>query len=132
MHLVANHFSREITRFYDSFFKKHKLSTSYVELLILISSGDSPTQKQIAEHMNLAPSTITRFIGKLEKLGYVEKFRTGKEMSVTIKKNKLKAVEELTSDYQKAERELEKRVGKKFIETTSGLLKYGAGQIQIK
>lgn len=129
MHSVASHFSREISRFYDSFFEEHKLTTSYVELLILISDEHNLTQKEIAEKMNLAPSTITRFIGKLEKRGFVEKTRKGKEMSVKIKKPRMKSVSELISVYRQAEEELQNLLGAKFIETTSGLLKYGSEQI---
>jgi MarR family transcriptional regulator, organic hydroperoxide resistance regulator len=129
MHSVASHFGREISRFYDSFFDKHQLATSYVELLMLIAGEQNLTQKEIAEIMNLAPSTITRFISKLEKRGYVEKTRKGKEMSVQIKRGKMNSVEELSSLYRQADKELENLLGSKFIETTSGLLKYGSDQI---
>ena len=130
MHSAANHFSREISRFFDSYFEEHQLATSYVQVLRLINEHQTVTQKRIADSMNLAPSTITRFIGKLDKMGFVEKTRTGKEMSVRISDGKTMTVKQLVSLLKEAERDLEELLGSKYIETTSALLDYGAKEIQ--
>ena len=129
MHTAANHFSREISRFFDSYFEDHQLATSYVQLLRLIDENESMTQKEIAEQMNLAPSTITRFIGKLEKLNMVRKSRSGKEMTVQIIESEQSTVNQLIALLNQAELDLEKLLGKKYIETTSALLEYGAKEI---
>ncbi|MDX1590591.1 MAG: MarR family transcriptional regulator [Balneolaceae bacterium] len=129
MHTAANHFSREISRFFDSYFEDHQLATSYVQLLRLIDENGSMTQKEIAEQMNLAPSTITRFIGKLEKLNMVRKSRSGKEMTVQINEGEQSTVNQLIALLNQAELDLEKLLGKKYIETTSALLEYGAKEI---
>ncbi|PWN05911.1 MarR family winged helix-turn-helix transcriptional regulator [Rhodohalobacter mucosus] len=130
MHSAANHFSREISRFFDSYFDEHKLATSYVQVLRLIDEQQSITQKEIADRMNLAPSTITRFIGKLNKMGLIEKTRSGKEMSVHISEGEKNTVRNMISLLKKAEKDLEALLGSKYIETTSALLNYGANEIQ--
>lgn len=132
MHSAANHFSREISRFFDSYFEEHQLATSYVQVLRLISEHQTVTQKEIADSMNLAPSTITRFIGKLEKMGLVKKTRAGKEMSVHISDGETVKVKQLVSLLKEAERDLEELLGSKYIETTSALLNYGAKEIQAR
>ena len=129
MHSAANHFSREISRFFDSYFEEHQLATSYIQVLRLIEKNKSLTQKEIADRMNLAPSTITRFIGKLDKMGLVEKSRAGKEMSVHIQEKEISTVKQLVSLLNKAERDLEEILGSKYVETTSALLEYGAEQV---
>ena len=129
MHSAANHFSREISRFFDSYFEEHQLATSYVQVLRLIYENQTVTQKEIADRMNLAPSTITRFIGKLEKLGFVEKTRNGKEMSVHINEDETMKVRQLVSLLKEAENDLEELLGSKYIETTSALLDYGSKEI---
>lgn len=130
MHSAANHFSREISRFFDSYFEENPLSTSYVQLLRLIDEHQTLTQKEISDRMNLAPSTITRFIGKLEKMGFVEKTRSGKEMSVHINESEAMKVRQLVSLLKEAEHDLEELLGSKYIETISALLDYGAREIQ--
>ncbi len=132
MHSILNQFSREVSRHYDSYFTEYNLATSYVELLMYLNEKDGATQKMIADHLNLAPSTITRFIAKLEKMEFVEKNREGKEMSVKISVKRKKTVEELIKNYQKADKEIEKLVGKKFVETTSKLIEYGIEQFNVK
>jgi DNA-binding MarR family transcriptional regulator len=132
MHSIINQFSREVSRHYDSYFGDYNLATSYVELLIYLDEEQEATQKMIADKLNLAPSTITRFIAKLEKMGFVEKSRDGKEMSVKISTNRQKDVERLKKLYAKADKELERVVGEKFMETTSKLLEYGVEQFNIK
>lgn len=130
MYSAANTFSREISRHYDSFFEGKGLTTSYVELMIILLGTESISQKEIAEKMNMAPSTITRFIAKLQKLGYVKKKRDGKTMSLTLVDSKKKDVKELQVLYKKADTELLDILGEKFIETTGKLLEYGSNQIR--
>lgn len=130
MYSAANTFSREISRHYDSFFEEKELTTSYVELMIILLHAESISQKEIAEKMNMAPSTITRFIAKLQKSGYVKKKRDGKTMSLTLVDSKIKDVKELQVIYEKADKELVDKLGEKFIETTGKLLEYGSNQIR--
>src|SRR5690625_6363935 len=72
MHATINSFSREITSFFDQHFQEEDLATSYIELLIILLDHDALPQQEIAELMKLAPSTITRFVRKLEKRGRVQ------------------------------------------------------------
>jgi MarR family transcriptional regulator, organic hydroperoxide resistance regulator len=132
MHSILNQFSREVSRHYDSQFAGYNLATSYVELLIYLDEAEEATQKMIAEQLGLAPSTITRFIAKLEKMGYVEKSRDGKEMSVKLSGNKAETVNELKKLYLEADKKMQKIVGEKFVDTTSKLLEYGVEQFNIK
>jgi MarR family transcriptional regulator, organic hydroperoxide resistance regulator len=130
MYSEANSFSREISRHYDSYFEESGLTTSYVELLLILLHSGECSQKEIAERMNLAPSTITRFIGKLKKSGYIEKSRDGKTMSVSLDEKKKEQVIELEQLFNRAEEDLKVVLGQKFIETTGRLLKYGITQLQ--
>lgn len=130
MYSQANSFSREISRHYDSYFEDKGLTTSYVELLLIIDEHGSLSQKNIAEQMNLAPSTITRFISKLEKQGYLKKEKKGKLVAVSISKKKESAVKELRSMFNKANSDLVELLGDKYVETTSKLLNYGIDRLK--
>ena len=131
IHNTLNTFSREVSTFFDDHFKEFGLATSYIELILLVkNSGEDCTQKEIAEKMNLDPSTITRFITKLQKKELVEKKRSGRLVSIrlTAKGEKLALNAEKT--YKKAESELERRLGSQYLDTTEKLLKYGISELE--
>jgi DNA-binding MarR family transcriptional regulator len=130
MHSAINKLNREISRHFDSYFSEFNLATSYVELLMIVHQKETVTQKEIAETLDLAPSTITRFINKLVKRGFIEKKRSGKTMMVSLRKGKMEEVTDLGKIYKRAESDLQKILGEKYTETTSKLIEYGIEQIQ--
>lgn len=129
MYSQANLFSREVSRHFDSYFEDDGITTSYVELLLLIDDQEEMSQKSISDRMNLAPSTITRFVHKLEKLGFVEKSKDGKMVTLSISKGKQKKVAALRDKYDRAHSDLVKLLDSKFVETTTKLLNYGSGRL---
>lgn len=125
MHAITNSFSREITSHFDTYFKRHKLATSYVELILLVYNKTEITQKSLAEEMNLAPSTITRFVQKLVKKDLLKKSKTGRIASIQLTLKAEKLAQELTISYNKAVADLEEKLGEKFVHTTEQLLQHG-------
>ena len=130
MHAITNSISREITGFYDAYFKEDKLATSYIELLLMIEDYDKISQKAIATKMNLAPSTITRFINKLIKKGLVSKKMDGRISYVTLSESGKKEVPNLRNKYEQAEEDLKELLGTKYVDTTKQLLMHGAALLQ--
>lgn len=126
MHAEANRFSREISSFFDAYFKDEKLATSYIELILFVEESGDTTQKEIAEKMSLAPSTITRFINKLEKSGLVLKKMDGRSAQVMLTKKGVKAAPGLREKYKQAEADLKELLGDKFVNTTRQLLDHGS------
>lgn len=129
MHSQLNSFSREVSKHYDSYFKDFGLATSYIELLLLIYKEGGLSQKYLSDRMNLAPSTITRFIKKLEKSGYIEKNKDGRLTKIVISAEASERVEKMHNLYEKAGRDLKERLGEKYVSTTSRLLKHGVNQM---
>lgn len=130
MHSAINKLSRQISKHFDSYFIEFNLATSYVELLMIVQENETVSQKEIAETLDLAPSTITRFINKLDKKGFIEKKRSGKTMMVSLSRGKAEAVRELRNIYNSAESDLQKILGEKYADTTNKLIEYGIEQIQ--
>lgn len=129
-HHSVSTLSRSITAFFDEHFEDSGLATSYVELLMLIKENDSLSQKEISEAMDLAPSTITRFLAKLEKKDLVEKQRESREVIVKLTDNGEKLASNLYRKYKKAEKELNSILGEKYLETTGKLLDHGVGLLK--
>lgn len=125
MHAITNSFSREISRHFDSYFEEYNLATSYVELILIVNEQDEITQKQLSEMMNLAPSTITRFIQKMKKSGLVEKSKSGRIATIRLTKKADAVVENMQKSYDRAVQDLEEKLGEKFVHTTEQLLAHG-------
>lgn len=125
MHATINSFSREISSFFDNHFKDEDLATSYIELLIILLDNDALPQQEIADVMNLAPSTITRFVKKLEKRGLVMKKKIEGKVKVILSDEGVKAAKRLRKSYQAAVKALAGVLGDKYVETTEQLLEHG-------
>ena len=97
-------------------------------LLVRAFDGDA-TQKVLAEKMNLAPSTITRFMSKLIKNGLVKKTREGREVVITLSAKGKKEADKMEQVYKKAESDLRQKLGGQFVETTEKLLEHGLTEL---
>ena len=77
MYREINALSRMVADHFDSYFKDFGLTTSYVELLLEIKELGPSGQSALSEKLRFAPSTITRFIAKLEKKAVGQKRERG-------------------------------------------------------
>lgn len=132
MHFTVNSFNREISRLFDGYFEKDSLATSYIELLLLLQKEPELSQNVIAENMNLAASTITRFIRKLEKQNLVEKQKKGRSIEVQLTKKGREKCNDFQKKYDAATRELEEILGEKYVSTMEQLLEHGVEQLRKK
>lgn len=125
MHSEANTFSRSVSKHFDDYFKDYGLATSYVEVLIFIKNEGPVLQKEIAVHLNLDPSTITRFLNKLQKGGWVVKKKVDGRKKIALNSDRVEEVTTLQELYREAEDELSEILGEKFLVTTVKLLQHG-------
>lgn len=125
MHSEANTFSRSVSKHFDSYFKDFGLATSYVEVLIYIKKEGPALQKEIADHLNLDPSTITRFLKKLQKESWVEKEKVEGRTKIALSSKRADEVKALQKLYREAEDALSEILGDKYVETTQKLLSHG-------
>lgn len=125
MHSAANTFSRYISKHFDSYFRESGLATSYVEVLIFIKNEGPALQKEIAEYLNLDPSTITRFLKKLQKESWVVKEKVEGRTKITLSPKRIEDVKDLQALYREAEESLSEILGDKYVETTQKLLSHG-------
>ena len=78
LYYSVNKLSRIIGKFADEEFRMTGLSPTYAFLLSVVNESDGISQKEIGEVLDVAPSTITRFIDKLENSGHLERRVEGK------------------------------------------------------
>lgn len=79
---TANRLSRSITKIAEEEFASTGLSPMYGYLILLINGKPGSSQKDLAEQLYITPSTLTRFIDKLEAKQLAERKVSGKTVLV--------------------------------------------------
>jgi DNA-binding MarR family transcriptional regulator len=79
---TANRLSRAITKMAEEEFAPTGLTPMYGYLIRLINGSPGVSQKELSEKMHITPSTLTRFIDKLEGKQLVERKVHGKTVLV--------------------------------------------------
>lgn len=78
LYFTVSKLSRAITKMAEEEFAKTGLSPTYGFLLMTVNEKPGISQNEICEVLHLAPSTLTRFIDKLEGKGLVTRKSEGK------------------------------------------------------
>lgn len=79
---TANRLGRAITKMAEEQFASTGLTPMYGYIIRLVVSSPGISQKELAEKMSITPSTLTRFIDKLEVKQLVERRGQGKTVLV--------------------------------------------------
>lgn len=82
LYFTANSLARVITRMADEAFRKTGLSPSHAFLTMLVNDNPGIAQKELSEKLQIAPSTVTRFIDTLVYKGYLTRKTEGKTSKV--------------------------------------------------
>ena len=82
LYFTANSLARVITRMAEEEFRKTGLSPSHAFLVMLVNEQPGIAQKELADKLQLAPSTVTRFVDSLEHKGYLTRQTEGKASKV--------------------------------------------------
>ena len=94
-----------------------------------MNNNDQMSQKAIAEQLSLAPSTITRFVDKLKKEGYLTKKRDGRSVTIELTEKGRQVSKEMDAEYHSAVDEIRELMGDKYLETVGKLLVYGSEKL---
>ena len=82
LYYSANALSRIMTKMADEEFAITGLTSSYAFLLMTINEKPGIQPKEISQHMQLTPSTVTRLVEKMEYKGFVERKYVGRTTEV--------------------------------------------------
>jgi len=82
MYFTANRLSRAITRIADEAFATTGLAPAYGYVIRLVMASPGIMQKDLSEKLCIAPSTLTRFVDKLEVKQLVTRQVQGKTVRV--------------------------------------------------
>jgi DNA-binding MarR family transcriptional regulator len=82
LYFTANSLSRVVTRMAEEAFRPTGLSPSHVFLLMLANENPGIGPKEMSDYLQLAPSTVTRFVDTLVSRGYLERKSEGKNVGL--------------------------------------------------
>ncbi len=106
LYFTANSLARHINRMAEEAFAPVGLSPSYAYLMLLVNERPGLTQNQLSREMNLQPSTMTRFVDKLEVRGVLKREQEGKTTRIyptktgqRLEKDIIKALKTLYDRY---------------------------------
>lgn len=84
LYFTVSHLSRTINRMAEEAFAPTGLSPTYAFLLMLTAEKPGITQTELCSALNLMPSTLTRFIDKLEAKKLVIRQSEGKNSLIYL------------------------------------------------
>ncbi len=84
MYYSVNKLARRLNSIADEEFAKMDITATQGFALIAIGELHKHTPSEIAAELEMTPSTITRFLDKLEQLGYVKREYHGRNTEVEI------------------------------------------------
>jgi DNA-binding MarR family transcriptional regulator len=98
LYFTVSKLSRTITKMAEEEFVSTGLSPTYAFVLMSVNEKPGISQSDICEILNIAPSTLTRFIDKLEGKGLVIRKSEGKKSFIHSTEKGI----ELQKDIEKA------------------------------
>ena len=101
LYYTTNTFSRKISRMADDAFAGTGLTSTYCFILMTVNEKPGANIGFIAETMQLAYSTVTRMVEKLESKGLVEKIVVGRYTEVHPSKKSLAMQQKLIESWQR-------------------------------
>jgi DNA-binding MarR family transcriptional regulator len=97
LYFTANSLARTISRMAEEEFSRLGMSTSHAFMLMLVIEKPGISQKDLAKYLNLAQSTVSRFVDSLVLKGFLQKKAEGKQVLVNPTK---KGSDQLDSIHQ--------------------------------
>ena len=84
LYFASGRLNRIVGKISDTRFKRYGLSSTAAFILMALSQEDSLNPTQIASQLSLDRSTITRFLDKLERDGFIRRQANGRQIDVQL------------------------------------------------
>jgi DNA-binding MarR family transcriptional regulator len=98
---TANSLARVLTSMAEDAFKTTGLAPHYAFIVMLVCEKPGLSQKEISEYLQLTPSTITRFVDKLEGKGLVKRAVEGKTVLLSPTADGQQALPEIEAAWKR-------------------------------
>ncbi|QGG58281.1 MarR family winged helix-turn-helix transcriptional regulator [Paenibacillus sp. B01] len=126
----ANRIARAITRMAEEAFAPTGMSPMYAYVVKLAAAAPGSPQKELAEKLAIAPSTLTRFLDKLELQGLVRRRGEGKSVRIDPTDAGLRLVPELNAASRRLRGQYEALLGPEAARALSDDLTAASAELQ--
>lgn len=114
--------SRKLTNEADEIFATVGLSSSHALLLWLISENPDSQPSQLADQMQLKPSTITRLVQKLERRELLEKQSEGRATVIRCTGEGEKLAADVEQKWERLIQQKTDQLGDRYVEVLSEMI----------
>jgi DNA-binding MarR family transcriptional regulator len=124
MYFSANQLARHLNTIAEEAFKDLALTPTQGFALIAVGELGKHTPSEIAAELEMKPSTITRFLDKLEKLEFVERTYQGRQAHIEITPAGTDELKKIYESWRKIDLKIQEVYGKETAEAlTKGIIK---------
>ena len=127
---TANSLARDITRMGEEEFSAIGMTPSYAFLLMLATESPGISQKEIAQQMNMSPSTVSRFIEALVRRGLLEKTGQGRTTYISPTEKGLQLHESIEHVWKNLYQRYSKVLGEQYGERLTRLCLEASRKLQ--
>lgn len=110
LYFTTSRLYRNVNRLAEEEFKKIDIPPSYGMLLLLLEEWKELTPTAISNHLDVKPSTTTRFLDKLQKKKLISRRSEGRYTYVSLSKTGLLKIREVQGTLETLELKLKKIV----------------------
>ncbi len=97
---------RIVSKVADDAFKSTGMSPTYGLLMMLLDAWKELTPSDISSSLDISPSTTTRFLDKLDRLGYISRRSEGIYSYVSLSPTGLQKLPEIKGTFEELEMKL--------------------------
>ncbi|MFV0559527.1 MAG: MarR family winged helix-turn-helix transcriptional regulator [Enterococcus sp.] len=123
---------RLLNKMADEAFRKTGLAPTYGFILLILNEKDGLPQKDIAKMLYSAPSTIARFVEKLEFKHYVKTVNDGRLSLVYLTDEGREFVKEVDSSWEELHHAYEAILGNEMSHSLSEDINHATEKLQKK
>ncbi len=110
LYFTTSRLYRNVNRLAEEEFKKINIPPSYGMLLLLVDEWKELTPSEISKHLDIKPSTTTRFLDKLQKNKLIHRRVEGRYAYVSLTKQGQLKIREVQGTLETLEVKLRKKV----------------------
>lgn len=125
IYFSANTIARKLSKMADEHFKPFGFTSSYAFLIMAINRNSGLSQKEVSTLFQLAPSTVTRFVDKLVKMGLMERKQDGKEVKLALTSKGDEMAEKIEGQFAILNTEITEAWGEKYLDTLNRMTHHG-------